>query len=176
MATKKTEAAPKTTGRKTSSAAKTTAGKTSTTVKTSGSKTSSSAKTSGNKTSSTSTKTPAQSSSEKLTAAEKKLLAAYRAADQDKRDAALAVLEKKDGDEGNVISTVLAALTGASGQQAQTDGANPLLGALLSAAGNGGDNGGLLGTLLSGAGSNSAAGQNGNAPGALAALLSGLLK
>ena len=128
MATKKTEVQTKTGVKKAFSAskkneskpatAKTSGSKPSSSSKTGGSKSPSTAKATGNSTSSAAAKS---GSSEKLTAAEKKLLSAYRAASVEKRDAALAILENEQGEENNLLSAVLSALGGSSGQQAQTE-------------------------------------------------------
>ncbi len=194
MATKKTETT-KTTVKKTTSATKKPAAaaeKTTAAAKKTGTSTSTAKKpatTAAKKpatTESAAAKKPAASSAAKtssqagtkLTAAEKRLLEAYREADQKKRDAALALLEDTRGEENNVLASVLTALAGV--QQAQdgapaANGGNPILSTLLSAAGNSaGNNGGLLGSLLSGAGEAQDSGSN--PAGGIASLLMGLLK
>ena len=122
----------------------------------------------------------------KLTAAEKKLLEAYRAANQEAKDAAMAILApEKEEESGNALVSLLSALADAqNGQQAAPSSGNDggLLGTLLAGAGNasGGNGDSLLGSLLSGMASNtgnaSSVSEEDNSGGGLASLLMGLLK
>ena len=69
-------------------------------------------------------KTSSAGSSVKLTAGEKKLLEAYRAADQKARDAAMAILTPAQEEEsGSPLVSLLSALAGAQNHQAQSPSA-----------------------------------------------------
>ena len=135
-------------------------------------------------------KTSSAGSSVKLTAAEKRLLEAYRAADQKTRDAAMAILTPVQEEEaGSPLVSLLSALAGAQNPQAQSTSASgsegTLLGTLLANAGGAsgtpdGNGGSLLGSLLSGmasgTGNSSSTDEGDNSGGGLASLLMGLLK
>ena len=126
----------------------------------------------------------------KLTAAEKRLLEAYRAADQKARDAAMAILAPAQEEEaGSPLVSLLSVLAGAQNPQAQSTSASgsegSLLGTLLANAGGAsgtpdGNGGSLLGSLLSGmasgTGNASSSDEGDNSGGGLASLLMGLLK
>ena len=125
----------------------------------------------------------------KLTAAEKKLLEAYRAADQKARDAAMAILIPAQEEAGSPLVSLLSALAGAQNPQAQSSSASgsegSLLGTLLANAGGtsgtpDGNGGSLLGSLLSGmasgTGNASSSDEGDNSGGGIASLLMGLLK